>query len=280
MLAKGRLLKRMSAYLSSRLTTCLRASLTAPLTAPPAATSVTPAAAVVLALCMSWSAVSPAQVPASNPDIASAPLRFLAASAVKPNLYFILDDSSSMQWSYLGDDVVANAYENAVGYRSSLCNKIYYNPQVSYPVPVAADGSNLISAGTGLNTVLTGNGNDIIETDINSGADSIQSGRGNDSVYTGGGNDTIDLGAGNDTVIGGMGADDITLGTGVNRIIYNDASESTADPAVAGGLGYDVIHGINFASGSGDVIVLPNRTAGMSYEIGRASCRERVSSPV
>jgi len=132
---------------------------------------------------------------------------------------------------------------------------------------VAADGNNLISAGMGLNTVLAGNGNDIIETDINSGADSIRSGAGNDSVYTGGGNDTIDLGAGNDTVIGGMGADDITLGTGVNRIIYNDASESTADPAVAGGLGYDVIHGINFASGSGDVIVLPNRTAGMSYAV-------------
>jgi hypothetical protein len=132
---------------------------------------------------------------------------------------------------------------------------------------VAADGNNLISAGTGLNTVVTGDGNDNIETDINSGADLIQSGGGNDSVYTGGGNDTIDLGAGNDTVIGGMGADDITLGSGVNRIIYNDDSESTADPLVAGGLGYDVIHGINFASGSGDVIVLPNRTAGMSYAV-------------
>ena len=73
-------------------------------------------------------------------DIATAPLGFLAASAVKPNLYFILDDSSSMQWSYLGDEVVANGYENAVGYRSSACNKIYYNPSISYPVPVDSAG--------------------------------------------------------------------------------------------------------------------------------------------
>ncbi len=78
--------------------------------------------------------------PAAASGIAAAPLRFLAASVVKPNLYFILDDSSSMQWSYLGDEVVAKGYENAVGYRSSACNKIYYNPAISYPVPMDSAG--------------------------------------------------------------------------------------------------------------------------------------------
>lgn len=73
-------------------------------------------------------------------DLAQAPINFLLASPVKPNILFVLDDSGSMQWSYLGDEVVDNNYQNAVGYRSSLCNKIYYNPQVSYPVPVDADG--------------------------------------------------------------------------------------------------------------------------------------------
>ncbi len=73
-------------------------------------------------------------------DLAQAPINYLLASPVKPNIYFILDDSGSMQWSFLGDEVIDRQYQNAVGYRSSLCNKIYYNPQVSYPVPVGPDG--------------------------------------------------------------------------------------------------------------------------------------------
>ncbi len=92
----------------------------------------------LLSLFSCWTPYSLAQ---SNPTgIATAPLRFIAASAVKPNLYFILDDSGSMQWSYLGDEVVAHGYENAAGYRSSACNKIYYNPAITYPVPVDSTG--------------------------------------------------------------------------------------------------------------------------------------------
>ncbi|NCV84499.1 MAG: hypothetical protein EBW14_01130 [Oxalobacteraceae bacterium] len=74
-------------------------------------------------------------------DLAQAPIGFLLSTPVKPNIYFILDDSGSMAWSFLGDEVVAQQYQNTVGYRSSLCNKIYYNPTVRYPVPVNADGS-------------------------------------------------------------------------------------------------------------------------------------------
>lgn len=74
-------------------------------------------------------------------DLAQAPINFLLATPVKPNIYFILDDSGSMAWSFLGDEVTAHQYQNTVGYRSSLCNKIYYNPTIIYPVPVNADGS-------------------------------------------------------------------------------------------------------------------------------------------
>ena len=74
-------------------------------------------------------------------DLASAPVNYLIASQVKPNIYFILDDSGSMNWSFMGDEVVANGYEKTVGYRSHLCNKIYYNPAVTYPVPVRPDGT-------------------------------------------------------------------------------------------------------------------------------------------
>ena len=93
---------------------------------------------------MRWVALLPALLCAKAlalTDLAQAPINFLLASPVKPNIYFILDDSGSMQWSFLGDEVIDHGYQNAVGYRSSLCNKIYYNPQVSYPVPVAPDGS-------------------------------------------------------------------------------------------------------------------------------------------
>lgn len=74
-------------------------------------------------------------------DLAQAPIGFLLSSPVKPNVLFILDDSGSMQWSYLGDEVLDHRYENAVGYRSRLCNRIYYNPEVRYPVPVRDDGT-------------------------------------------------------------------------------------------------------------------------------------------
>ncbi len=74
-------------------------------------------------------------------DLAPAPVNFLVSALVKPNIYFILDDSGSMVWSYVGDEVVARGYEKTVGYRSHRCNKIYYNPAVIYPVPVHADGS-------------------------------------------------------------------------------------------------------------------------------------------
>ena len=83
-------------------------------------------------------AIASAPVPAATTDIAQAPI---ASSGAKPNLMFMLDDSGSMQWSYLGDSVKTNGYVNAVGYRSALCNRLYYDPKISYTPPIAADGT-------------------------------------------------------------------------------------------------------------------------------------------
>lgn len=77
----------------------------------------------------------------SATDIATSPIQYLTSAQVKPNIFFILDDSGSMQWSYLGDEVVINGYEKTIGYRNSLCNKIYYNPLVIYEPPERADGT-------------------------------------------------------------------------------------------------------------------------------------------
>lgn len=76
-------------------------------------------------------------------DIANAPLKTTGA---KPNVMLILDDSGSMQWSFLGDSVKTKGYQNTVGYRSALCNKLYYNPDAVYAPPVGADGAVLPDA--------------------------------------------------------------------------------------------------------------------------------------
>ena len=80
---------------------------------------------------------------AGSNGISQAPLGFLAVSQAKPNIFFILDDSGSMQSSALGDEVNINGYQNTIGYRSSLCNKSYYDPAIIYPVPVKSDGTYL-----------------------------------------------------------------------------------------------------------------------------------------
>lgn len=78
---------------------------------------------------------------AGSTDLSRAPLGFLSATQAKPNIFFILDDSGSMQSSALGDEVTTYGYQNTIGYRSSLCNKNYYDPSVNYPLPVKHDGA-------------------------------------------------------------------------------------------------------------------------------------------
>ncbi len=95
----------------------------------------------VIVRCISIFLLSSIGAQADVTELAGAPMNFLVSSAVKPNIYFILDDSGSMVWSYAGDEVVERGYEKTVGYRSHRCNKSYYNPAVTYPVPVKSDGS-------------------------------------------------------------------------------------------------------------------------------------------
>ena len=74
-------------------------------------------------------------------DISLAPINFVYAKNIKPNIFFILDDSGSMSYSHLGDEVRINQYINKIGYRSSLCNKVYYDPQINYQPPIDANGN-------------------------------------------------------------------------------------------------------------------------------------------
>ncbi|WP_298011406.1 PilC/PilY family type IV pilus protein [uncultured Aquabacterium sp.] len=69
-------------------------------------------------------------------DIASEPL-ITSQTAAKPNILFILDDSGSMGWEYMPDDMSPN---DTYGYKSSQCNGVGYNPALPYDRPLTADG--------------------------------------------------------------------------------------------------------------------------------------------
>lgn len=79
-------------------------------------------------------------------DISNQPLATRAAVQAKPNLMFILDDSGSMNWSYMPDDlgrsrsVTDEPYSTWYGYRASQCNGVAYNPSKTYALPLKSDG--------------------------------------------------------------------------------------------------------------------------------------------
>ena len=95
-----------------------------------------PAFAIGLALATTLGAYITAQATAFD----STPLASSGNSSVKPNLLFILDDSGSMGWEYLPDSV--NNNNGKFCYRNAYYNGVYYNPDITYSVPVHADGSN------------------------------------------------------------------------------------------------------------------------------------------
>lgn len=78
-------------------------------------------------------------------DIANSPMASSSASAVKPNLMFILDDSGSMAWDYV-PDAASNFDSGEYGSRSKHCNGLAYNPAITYTPPVDATGASFSNA--------------------------------------------------------------------------------------------------------------------------------------
>lgn len=78
--------------------------------------------------------------PAAVTDLASAPLQTSTATQVKPNIFFILDDSGSMYWDFMPD--WAEDYKSTAALvRNSRFNGVYYDPAMTYTPPVRYDGS-------------------------------------------------------------------------------------------------------------------------------------------
>ena len=91
-------------------------------------------------------AALPLQSAHADIALATTPMQNSAATTVKPNLMFMLDDSGSMAWDYLPD--VAGNFANLYGFNTSQCNGVYYNPNVAYSAPVKSDGTPLNATAT------------------------------------------------------------------------------------------------------------------------------------
>jgi type IV pilus assembly protein PilY1 len=84
---------------------------------------------------------TPPQAIAQLADIANSPISSAATTTVPPNVMFILDNSGSMGWEYMPDNVDNDYNNRRVGGMSHLCNTIYYNPNTVYLPPKNADGT-------------------------------------------------------------------------------------------------------------------------------------------
>ncbi|WP_291603536.1 PilC/PilY family type IV pilus protein [Comamonas sp.] len=76
-------------------------------------------------------------------QISDTPLGIMADQN-KPNVMLLLDTSDSMKWTHMPDDWEQDATTYfPVGYKSALCNTLYYNPQTTYVLPKRPDGRDM-----------------------------------------------------------------------------------------------------------------------------------------
>ncbi|MEG0557544.1 MAG: hypothetical protein RR574_13920, partial [Comamonas sp.] len=76
-------------------------------------------------------------------QISDIPLGIMAEQN-KPNVMLLLDTSDSMKWTHMPDDWEQDSTTYfPVGYKSALCNTLYYNPQTTYELPKRPDGRDM-----------------------------------------------------------------------------------------------------------------------------------------
>ncbi|MNR82775.1 Neisseria PilC protein [compost metagenome] len=135
----------------------------------------------VSVLLMALAIFAPAH--AAVTDISTTPLNTYSAPTstdVKPNVFFILDDSGSMDWDFMPDWACSGTYStstsscNSAGqdpssarteywFKNAAYNGMYYNPGVRYIPPVAVGATGAIStttylSQTGVSAATGGNG--------------------------------------------------------------------------------------------------------------------------
>lgn len=144
---------------------------------------------LLITLALVASIILPTPAMSALVNLATSPLATSTTSSVKPNLLFILDNSGSMDWDHMPDDLTDGGSDvpftyGYYGIRSNQCNQIYYDPTYTYEPPIKADktsyaNSSFIAAwGNGI--AVTGSVN------LNTGFTANQSGIGGNA----GGTDT------------------------------------------------------------------------------------------
>lgn len=105
------------------------------------------------------------QAKATLLDPAQKPL--ILSESVAPNLIFTLDDSGSMRWAFTPDSYNGNGATRRA--KSSTSNPMYYNPAVTYLLPVKynADGARATSQYTTSFTAAYNNGFDTSRGSLN-----------------------------------------------------------------------------------------------------------------
>lgn len=73
-------------------------------------------------------------------DLASSPLQTSAATLVKPNIFYVLDNSGSMVWDFMPDWVSSYGESDWLA-RNPAFNGVYYDPAITYAPPMRYDGS-------------------------------------------------------------------------------------------------------------------------------------------
>ncbi|RPI15932.1 MAG: pyrrolo-quinoline quinone [Lysobacterales bacterium] len=77
-------------------------------------------------------------------DLATVPLISGLSRVVPPNIYFILDDSTSMNWEFVPDSAWSSATRRC--FKNHGFNRAYYNPAITYVPPKRADGTSYPNA--------------------------------------------------------------------------------------------------------------------------------------
>ena len=75
-------------------------------------------------------------------DIADTPVLGGTGIAIKPNIMLLMDTSNSMSWTHMPDQLEVDGAQQVIGYKSSQCNSLYYNPAQTYKRP--KDASNAL----------------------------------------------------------------------------------------------------------------------------------------
>lgn len=85
--------------------------------------------------CVLWAGCIP-QLQAAELALSDVPL--FIKDGVDPNMIVTLDDSGSMSWAYIPDNISSTRHERR--FKSSSYNPMYYNPEIIYIAPKNEDG--------------------------------------------------------------------------------------------------------------------------------------------